>query len=411
MDVYNLNMIIEFENNLFNKLDLNNISHIYDYCALSYYMTKIENLSMEEKTFYFNRSRNVLKYFLKNFPKYPHQPGAWYGMTGILYLMQSLSIEDELASKIKTLESFVYDLATTTLLNFVPNITTPTYSYDLINGITGVGIYFLEFYQDKYSAFLKKITKWLQELVDSYNTFFDNNIINIYDENKSKNSKVFLDLGVAHGILGPVYYLSKVYSKSSNKYNFDIVNKFIYCYSQLIRDDKDCVSKFPISIFKNQNNYSCSFSSRAGWCYGASGIYRILYLISKNLKNDIMEKIIVSDINTLITYKLSTFNLDCPTFCHGYSSLYYILSCFIKEDLISPTNPLVADLEKIIWSFYDKSLPYHFPKYDTDMNMKIVERNDSTSLIDGAVSIIITYISTKCFVDIDFYAKSLALKD
>ena len=104
-----MSKILEFEENFEKKLELDNIEHIYDYCILVYYISLIPELTENEKKSYLQKGRYFLKIFLKNIKKYPNYTGSWYGITGILYIMHALSINNDLDDKIKYLERIVID--------------------------------------------------------------------------------------------------------------------------------------------------------------------------------------------------------------------------------------------------------------------------------------------------------------
>lgn len=403
-----MSKILDFEENFEKKLELENIEHIYDYCILVYYISLIPELTENEKKTYLQKGRYYLKIFLKNIKKYPNYTGSWYGITGILYIMHALSINNDLDDKIKYLERIVIDSTRQNFLIQKPALTCQNHYFDIVTGISGIAIYFLNYSYNQNLNFINEIKKWIKDYLISVLTFIKCSEIkeNIDDE----NYKFFLDLGVSHGILGPLFCLSKIYEKDNDQDVFNLIKEFLKIYREFLKTD-NCVSKFPSSIYKNVINNSIYYvyPNRTGWCYGSLGIYRILYLICKNLDDQEMIHLIEEDIIKFSNYDIKLFNFICPTFCHGYSSAMYIFKLFLNDGV--KINSLILDnLFDEIWHTYNYKLPYFFPKYDIK-NEKIYEKNNRTSFIDGAVSIIITTIMTKIGVETELFSISLVLKN
>lgn len=405
-----MSKILDFEENFEKKLELDNIEHIYDYCILVYYISLIPELTENEKKSYLQKGRYYLKIFLKNIKKYPNYTGSWYGITGILYIMQALSINNDLDDKIKYLEKIVIDSTRQNFLIQKPALTCQSHYFDIVMGISGITIYFLNYNYNQNLVFINEIKQWL--------TKYLKNVLDCikkcdFEKDICQSKYVFfLDLGVAHGFFGPLFSLSEIFRKDNQEDIGNLIIEFLDIYKQILKKE-DFISKFPSSLHLNVNDENKAylfFPDKTGWCYGSLGIYRCLYLICKNVDYKEMADQIEKDIIEFSNYKVESLKLICPTFCHGYSSALYIFSLFLKDGVKINVNILDSIFETV-WDKYNVTLPYYFPKYDIDNKGKIIVKNNRSSFIDGAVSIILATILSKIDTNNDFFSVSLALKN
>lgn len=402
-----MNIIIDMEKKIFANLS-ENINMYFDYCTLTYHLYlyfKQNNINYANN--YYNKGRYILKELLKKISLKNYffsNMGTWNGIVGILYIMQSYNLNQDLDSKIKYLEEYVVD-DVTKLLNErkykLENI-----DLDIVSGISGVGLYFLNYCYKEKQELIKKINYRLIEVLSSYNTIE-------YQDKHIKNNPKEIDYSISHGVLGIIYYLSKYYSLTKDNSILEEINKSLEIYIIFMLDKcHNHITKFPSVLridITGQRYYH--YSNRSVWCYGSIGTFRALYLISKITKNECLKNLVIKEVQKFEKDKISDFNLICPTFCHGLSGMYLILSLFNNEELKSQKlKSKIIEIENKIWIYYNKKLPYFFPKIDDNGKGNKKIEYDNTSFVSGAVSIGICYILLKLNDQNNYFTYSLALK-
>lgn len=398
----NIKKIEEIENRIFNNEDTTDINY-YDHCILSFYLYKyFENNSNQELSDkYFFRSRISLKNYFTN-AKFISLSNTWYGGIGLLYIMRGLNKDGDLTEKISYMESRIGNYIINDKKNYNQNLFDS--DYNILNGLAGVGIYYLDNNPDKYYQLLNVIN---DRLIQILSLFYTSNSETQYSLVNGKE----VDYCISHGILGILFYLSKYYKLYKDEKILDQINLYLTDYISFLEDENlSCLNKFPMYAKKLDNKIGYKYPKRVSWCYGTIGIYRAMYLISKNIGNISMRKKIINQMKMFEIGDLNKYNLKCPTFCHGYSGAYYIFSVFNKDEGNLNFDILIEKLQNKIWSFYDEKFIYCFPKYDYDKYGNIHNKQTKTSIVDGIASICIAYLSSKIDIDNDFFAKSLALK-
>lgn len=272
--------------------------------------------------------------------------------------------------------------------------------YDVINGLSGIGRYLINF-KDDYVC-----KENINKILSIFIKFTDENLLNEYSkwtlQNKFKWSidKKYIDLGLAHGIAGPISFMSicilnDIYVEGIEKCLERLVSIYdineVYC------------GKY---IYWNKIHVICddykkdTVSTRPGWCYGNAGISRTLFMAGKALKNMDLQKKALNSILQFNEMKIDEIGFESSSFCHGYSGLLYVTNLFLQEDLdelishndieklISLKNKIIEKIIKV----YDSNLIFGFqePKYNNRKNKILL---DNISLLDGSISIIITLIS------------------
>lgn len=403
-----INVILDLEKRLFDNLDYNNLGNMLDYCVLTYFLSECDLNKTEN--YYFKKGRLILKHLLTNINYYPLAPGTWYGITGILYIMRSLSRNDDLNTKIKTLEDYLCSIVNKFIQNNqeIRKNNTIQYQYDIISGLSGIGIYFSEYKTADTIPLLDNISKWLCNVLDSDSNNFKNILLNPIRDNY-KEGKLYLDFSLSHGILGILVYFSKYLKIKNNKNVLFILKKYLNIYNFfLLNSTHDCITRFPTVLKINDTNKFFVFPEKTSWCYGSLGIYRALYIIAKNINNNDLASTITNQIQSFNKVSLEKFNFKCPTFCHGFSGAYYILNRFKQENPLLDLDKIIHNINKKIWDFCDYDLPYYFPKIDTDQYNEIISYKN-TSFIDGIVSIAICYLSVEFNIHNNFFDISLGI--
>lgn len=225
-----------------------------------------------------------------------------------------------------------------------------TKNYDLLYGLLGYGVYFLE--RNKFvtqAEVLKEIVDILEEIAikKEYGITWEDKFDRL--ENKDKE---LINLGFAHGIPSIIVFLSYVYKETGNKKALTLINKTVD-YLQYHELDVSKGSCFSFNIIDGQPD---TYPSRLAWCYGDLGIgYAILksgILTSNNYFVNYGKKIINNLTNLKIDDNITA--IKDAGFCHGTSGVshlffksfqytgemkFYNSSKYWIENSLKKTNP------------------------------------------------------------------------
>ncbi|MDU5441079.1 MAG: lanthionine synthetase C family protein [Ruminococcus sp.] len=270
------------------------------------------------------------------------------------------------------------------------------FDYDAIEGVAGIVNLLLMLNQNEYNS-KEEIIRGIQYLV-SLAGHKKSSCGNVPKWHISKEhlftegeKKVFpngiLNLGVSHGIAGPLIALSKAYNKGIQvPGQMDAI--------QLISNDL-IKMKLPgkygwngeVGIEEYVNGCNNTKFIRDAWCYGTPGIAYALLLSSFTLESEVIRE---QSYNAMMNRIGKNQEIFSPTFCHGYSGLAYIYYKFyllLKEEKFLHESERL--LENII-SFYDEGLPFGFPNVERDRGKK--KLFNTVGLLDGVTGTLLTIL-------------------
>ena len=368
----------------------------------------VDTKNLKQNTDY--KIKKALKELLVLISKFDYSLATsvtWDGLIGILYIMKSLNENGQLDFKIHYLENQLENTLSNLLLN--DNFMLKNTDFDIISGLAGIGLYYL-YSNDINIDIPKKIT---YRLIDMLETIDILELHDLHNPTVSIIANPQIDYSISHGILGIMYYLSIYYKKTRDEYVLKVLKQALNIYNKFLLDEEhDYITKFPSISKYVDGKIQFYYSSRTVWCYGSIGSFRALYLIARNINDNYLMSLVLDEVKKFSTLDISKYNLICPTFCHGFSGLYLILSLFNSEVYDVYLEDTINKLEDKIWSYYDPTLPYCFPKYDD--NGKGLRENiyDNSSFVDGSVSIIISFLQNQCInVENNYFMYSLALDE
>lgn len=196
-----------------------------------------------------------------------------------------------------------------------------------------------------------------------------------------------LNLGISHGIAGPLIALSKAYNKGVH-----IPGQLKAI--QLISNDL-LKMKLPgeygwngeVSIEEYINGCNNTKFIRDAWCYGTPGVAYALLLSSLALDSKFIRE---QSYNAMMDRIGRTQGIFSPTFCHGYSGLAYI---YYKFYLLLREEKFLHESERLldnIISFYDENLPFGFANVEIDRGRK--KLFNTVGLLDGVTGTLLTIL-------------------
>ncbi|WP_290140298.1 lanthionine synthetase LanC family protein [uncultured Dubosiella sp.] len=383
-----------------------------DYITLCYYISNSNLFSHNYRAYCFYSGKEMLNNLLQEINTTYFSLGLWGGFSGLGYLLNLYKEGNEYQQIILKINSFLKFKAVHLMqaIKSGKEGILPKY-YDLLYGISCLGNYIIEFDATD-EKFIRFTGEWFSSLVlENQDILFEKFTIpneKIMNEANKKNYPYgYIDLSLAHGVLGCLIFLLKAYKKTNSENMKNAVDYILDHYTAFINFSD--LMQFPSILYKDKNNkISWIYNTRNSWCYGILGALRVLYIGSEQRNKNELKNKILKAIEQIGNMKISQYELNCPTFCHGYSGVYRIYDLYAKENIYS--NPLLLDkLENKIWNYCSTDNKYLFQQVGYDKVNDKPFYSDNTSCQDGAVSIAISYILRHGFESYDFFSKALNL--
>lgn len=223
-------------------------------------------------------------------------------------------------------------------------------SHDLISGVLGIGIYFLERFPHSHSdESLKKIILFLKRsaIVDQQGMRWESKWFK--NGNGEKKSSTY-DLGLAHGIPGMIFFLSKAfYFGIEKKVCFEMLSAIIdWLLLKRLPDSE--ISLFP-SIAHDELS-SKSNSSRLAWCYGDLSIATALWEAGSSTKNAFWKNYSINLLlKSCLRKEVAETQILDTCLCHGSSGVAHIYNRFYQRTKIS-------EFENSALFWYQKTLEF-----------------------------------------------------
>jgi Lanthionine synthetase C-like protein. len=399
MEIYKKISSIDFRENINGYIDL---------LVLTYYISQYDYNNRDK---YLKILDEEIISLLKSLNKYEYRIiGCEGSLLEILYLIDSFDNSNSYQNlKLQMFDCIAYYLDI--YLKTVPPLYTPAF-YDLISGITSLGNYLI-INSTQNKNFIKNEIM-LQLISDKFISMFntkekglaalDNFCVHIESEDSSVPYKS-LDLGLSHGLLGPLVFMSKLYRKNEDKKLLEAIECGLAVYEQY-RSIEDDIPNFPTSISYYTNKIVVTRKERMSWCYGNIGVLRGIHLINENLNKS--NKELIKYIRKISALDSEEWRLICPTFCHGKSGMLTILNEFNREHPHSNLVEGINVLTKEIWECYSSKYIYGFPKKERDyFSDTLLTLENDISVIGGIGSILIAYIRTMVPIENDFLSSML----
>ncbi|HEQ8843743.1 TPA: lanthionine synthetase, partial [Streptococcus pyogenes] len=191
------------------------------------------------------------------------------------------------------------------------------------------------------------------------------------------------DLGIAHGITGPMLILAKLKSEKILSVEVgDILNKAINLMFLFRRDDKLWPGKiYTSNILDLDLNY---LPTRMAWCYGTPGtavaLFKMCQLIDLNFIDDINESLIAQ-------MRSSDKNVYSLTMCHGLAGVTFIYDLIGKNYSSERLTRFAEELrQQIITSFSTTKV---FGYTDREKFGEIEVELESIGILQGVSGIVL----------------------
>ncbi|WP_082111924.1 lanthionine synthetase C family protein [Shouchella clausii] len=277
----------------------------------------------------------------------------------------------------------------------------PTF-YDVIQGYSGIGRYLLERRKDTpaFNGLIEAILRRFVEMTATI-TWEEHEVPGWYvtQENQflEKDKKIYpfgnFNLGLAHGIPGPLSFLSLCLLKGieipGQRQAITTIGNW------LVRHAKSNSTGAPVWAHRVgvkeaiANKYTV-IDEREGWCYGNPGVARSLYLAGKALNDLPYQEMAVKCFHGIKEKTLEELDLQSATFCHGKSGLLQIM-VRMKNDLnINDFDKLINQLENGIKEQYRDQHPLGFKDFEIGSRTNEL---DKAGLLEGAAGVGLALLS------------------
>lgn len=263
---------------------------------------------------------------------------------------------------------------------------TPT-NYDVIQGLSGIGRYLLNrsSYHHYAKNALKEILNYFKIIHYSKNNWIVSNNNQFLDIDKQNYPSGNINLGLAHGILGP---LSLVALSKMEGIEIEGHTQFLYDFTSFLLKPEFKHNDEWLDRYDVLEKFIPIYSVRNGWCYGDTSVMSALLLSAKALNDD--ELLYTSKRILLNIIEKNNDDLISPTFCHGLASHLTILNQVNKEFNLSQVNTYLENvIKKIIMHYSDKNkFMFHDIVY---LNEEKILKN-KVGILEGQLGVLLSLI-------------------
>jgi lantibiotic modifying enzyme len=287
------------------------------------------------------------------------------------------------------------------------------FDYDVIEGLAGVANYLLldeTTWSDKH---IQSIISYFISLTEDYE--FDNKKLPKWhihaqylfsEEEKTQYPDGIFNLGLSHGITGPLIILCKAYEKGIQlPGQLDAIARLS---QQIVRLKLEESNRWGgmLSLSEYLLPQQQSTHTRDAWCYGTPGVAYALLTAADILNDHALHQTAIQAMEELIGNESGIFS---PTFCHGYSGLAYIFKRFYDK-----TNKLIFldeshRLRDKIVSYYSEDNPFGFCNIEHENGEEC--RLNSVGLLDGVTGVMLTILGLEIGNENSIWNSAFLLND
>lgn len=243
---------------------------------------------------------------------------------------------------------------------------TTVFQYDIMAGLSGSLYYLLDCqWEEDESEKLYTIVSFLISLSDDY-LYNDQNIIKFHikhenqynEELKGRCRNGHINLGLSHGVLGPLVALSKAHSKGyTSEQLTEAINKLFQLYVDFEYEQEEILfwpGQLPYEDFVDKRVSISNVHKSSSWCYGNVSVVRGLEKVSEYMDWIHLKEKYKRALFRILDQEPSKFRLLSPSLCHGLSSVLAVgIGDKISTEKMSKEK--MESLVSIILSVYDEN--------------------------------------------------------
>ena len=296
-------------------------------------------------------------------------------------------------------------------------------NYDCISGISGALYYLLDCNCEKndlYEESIKAAVDYLIELTKKrrYKNSYVHNFhipceMQYLESEKNRFPNGNFNLGMAHGIIGPLIALSKAHKLGYKSVGLKKAIDSLYRIYEDFAVFENGIIYWPGQIsyeeYLNNTIDNNSIHYASSWCYGNIGILNGLIITCENMGWVEKKDALCGHLINAMHKPLDDFYLVSPSLCHGFSSVLsgYIM-CFKKNYEILDNFELEKCIELIInISNNNSQIAKHEPNKIENEYGKLEGYLGEYSMLTGVTGIIAVF--SELLYNIDDYRKLLMI--
>jgi lantibiotic modifying enzyme len=202
----------------------------------------------------------------------------------------------------------------------------------------------------------------------------------------------YFNCGLAHGIPGPLAALAKAWQKG---YRFPGQKEAILCIGNWLVDHhlQDSFgitwpSGIPLKASSEPTDWRQLAPAADGWCYGAPGVTRALWLAGKALNSALFCQVAGKAIGAYVQRSTTRHHAESPTFCHGLAGLLTICLRFVNDTTSESIGQQIPVLVDKILNQHNSIFPLGFKDLKPDHAWV-----DDPGLLTGASGIALALLS------------------
>lgn len=314
--------------------------------AIIYLKLCSETYGRDISPFCVNICNEMLQHCLEKLKKEieSKKTGTVAGMyCGIGLLAHSIKILCDKGCKLEGFNEFCNKLLKQTYTRFCKNARIDSVKisdYDMLYGVSGVLYHLLDNYLLEKDATILELMRYLVKLSSDKN-YKGYKLLYYHIERdqqylrteKEEQPDGHLNLGLAHGILGPLIALAKAKMLHYEVEGLDnAIHKLLEIYRKFEKEENG-VLKYPMQLVIH-NGYcpeKSRYSIHSGWCYGNAGTVRGLMKVAFYLGEEQEYQYYKQALLKIIDQDLDDYELQVPFLCHGYASVVEIQISAYKE--------------------------------------------------------------------------------
>ncbi|MFD0446154.1 lanthionine synthetase C family protein [Streptomyces indonesiensis] len=195
-----------------------------------------------------------------------------------------------------------------------------------------------------------------------------------------------LNLGLAHGICGPLVLLATAYSSGVIvEGQREAIEEIVGVLLDSISEDAHGIYWPRLMTLTDWSNQTSSdrYRPRPSWCYGTPGVTRAIQLAALALQNSNWHEIAAQSLLSLLSIPLGEMGIQDASLCHGWASLLHMVrACnhVISDDRLTDFSHRIA--ERIL-SELDEEAPFGFRA----AMLNVPQGADVPGFLEGATGI------------------------
>ncbi|MGG0814134.1 lanthionine synthetase C family protein [Paenibacillus alvei] len=326
----------------------------------------------------------------------------WSGLSGIGFAAYLLSNDGKKYRKlINQINELLVRYGHIHLQKAKENIRTGVYfqDYDVISGWSGIGRYLLLF------SDIPDVRGLLNDVLE-YLILLSNDKMekgcsipgwyipaeHLPSHQQEIYAKGYFNLGLAHGIPGPLALLAIAYNQnirvSGQKEAIEQYSKWILNW----KIESDFGVQWPLVVSYGEVNLheDDNQKNREAWCYGSPGVARSLWLAGKALGDISLQTLATDAFIAIFKKPIENWSIYSPSICHGYAGLLKLTHQMYLDTGNTELFTCYRNLLEDILGKFDPSSAFGFQ--DVYRDSKTTKYLDYLGILDGVTGIAMTLL-------------------